>query len=271
MTLGLFDAFKKKQCDICGGEIGLLGNRKLEDGNLCKKCAAKLSPWFDDRRNSTVEEIKAQLAYREENQKAVENFRVTRTLGRSTKICFDEDARKFLISKTNDIIEENPDVLDYDQVTGCDLDIEERREEIMREVKRGDKVEKVSYNPPRYLYEYDFYMEIRVRHPYFSDMRFRLNPSSLEIEVTGNRGPVGKPGRPMLGAAPAVDPTRDVEYREYEAMGQEIKDLLSEVRENVREEIAAAAAPKTAVTCPNCGATTMPDSNGRCEYCGSAL
>ena len=61
MTLGLFDAFKKKQCDICGGEIGLLGNRKLEDGNLCKKCAAKLSPWFDDRRNSTVEEIKEQI------------------------------------------------------------------------------------------------------------------------------------------------------------------------------------------------------------------
>ncbi|MBR5490035.1 MAG: DUF4428 domain-containing protein, partial [Oscillospiraceae bacterium] len=42
--MGLFDAFKKKQCDICGGEIGLLGNRKLEDGNMCKNCARKLSP-----------------------------------------------------------------------------------------------------------------------------------------------------------------------------------------------------------------------------------
>ena len=27
----------------------MLGNRKLEDGNLCKDCAKKLSPWFDDR------------------------------------------------------------------------------------------------------------------------------------------------------------------------------------------------------------------------------
>ena len=36
--------FEKKTCDICGGEIGLLGNRKLADGNMCKDCAKKLSP-----------------------------------------------------------------------------------------------------------------------------------------------------------------------------------------------------------------------------------
>ena len=48
--MGLFD---KKYCDICGEKIGLLGNRKLENGNLCKNCAQKLSPWFSDRRNST--------------------------------------------------------------------------------------------------------------------------------------------------------------------------------------------------------------------------
>ena len=33
--MGLFD---KKICDICGEKIGLLGNRKLDDGNLCKDC-----------------------------------------------------------------------------------------------------------------------------------------------------------------------------------------------------------------------------------------
>ena len=65
--MGLFD---KKYCDICGEKIGLLGNRKLENGNLCKNCAKKLSPWFSDRRSSTVEEIKQQLAYREENQQS---------------------------------------------------------------------------------------------------------------------------------------------------------------------------------------------------------
>lgn len=32
--------FSKKQCSICGGDIGLLGNRKLEDGNCCKVATA---------------------------------------------------------------------------------------------------------------------------------------------------------------------------------------------------------------------------------------
>ena len=61
--MGFFD---KKYCDVCGEKIGLLGNRKLEDGNLCKDCAAKLSPFFSERKSSTVDEIKKQLAYREE-------------------------------------------------------------------------------------------------------------------------------------------------------------------------------------------------------------
>lgn len=63
--MGLFD---KKNCDICGEKIGLLGNRKLDDGNLCKNCASKLSPWFEERRHSTVEDIKRQLEYREKTK-----------------------------------------------------------------------------------------------------------------------------------------------------------------------------------------------------------
>ena len=37
--MGLFD---KKFCDVCGEKIGMLGNRKLEDGNICKDCALSL-------------------------------------------------------------------------------------------------------------------------------------------------------------------------------------------------------------------------------------
>ena len=76
--MGLFD---KKYCDICGEKIGLLGNRKLEDGNLCKDCAKLLSPWFSDRRRSTVEDIKRQLAYREENRSKASQVRTTRSYG----------------------------------------------------------------------------------------------------------------------------------------------------------------------------------------------
>ena len=63
--MGLFD---KKYCSICDAKIGLLGNRKLDDGNLCKDCASKLSPWFSDRRHSTVEQVREQLDYREANK-----------------------------------------------------------------------------------------------------------------------------------------------------------------------------------------------------------
>ena len=88
--------FEKKNCDICGNEIKFMGNRKLEDGNLCKECASKLSPFFSERRRSTVEDIRGQLAYREANQAEVAAFNVTRTLGNNTKVLFDEDAQKFM-------------------------------------------------------------------------------------------------------------------------------------------------------------------------------
>lgn len=109
--MGLFD---KKYCDICGEKIGLLGNRKLENGNLCKNCAKKLSPWFSDRRNSTVEEIRAQLTYREENQEKVAAFHTTRTLGTNTKVLLDEDAGKFMVTIKTD----EPRTLDFSGVRG---------------------------------------------------------------------------------------------------------------------------------------------------------
>ena len=44
-----------------------------------------------------------------------------------------------------------------------------------------------------------------------------------------------------------------------------------EREEKLLEKIEQAAAPKAAVTCPYCGATTTPDASGCCEYCGGAV
>ena len=52
---------------------------------------------------------------------------------------------------------------------------------------------------------------------------------------------------------------------------EEIRQALTQVRKDVREKIEQAAAPKAAVTCPYCGATTTPDASGCCEYCGGAV
>lgn len=169
--MGLFGKlFEKKECSVCGGEIGLLGNRKLEDGNLCKNCAAKLSPWFSDRRQSTVEEIQEQLAYREANQEKVSAFRPTRILGERTKVLMDEDAGLFMVTSARNWDEANPDVLAFSDVTGCKLDIDESKTEIEYEDKDG---ERKSFNPRRYAYSYNFYIVINVNNPYFSEIRFQ--------------------------------------------------------------------------------------------------
>jgi len=271
--MGLFGKlFEKKICSICGGEIGLLGNRKLEDGNMCKTCAQKLSPWFSDRRSSTVDEINAQLKYREENRAKVAAFRTTRTLGDGTKILLDEDAGTFMVTDARNLNEANPDVLEFADVTGCVLDIDEDRTEIMREDKDGNEV---SYDPPRYTYEYDFYITIQVRNPYFDEIRFKLNDSTVEIEQNagmrmGGMRPMA-PGAGRRGGFGGVDPERSVEYRRYRDMGEEIKASLLQIRQQTRDEAATAAAPKAAVTCPYCGATTTPDASGCCEYCGGAV
>ncbi len=237
--MGLFD---KKYCDICTEKIGLLGNRKLEDGNLCKNCAGKLSPFFDDRRNSTVDEIKEQLSYREENKQKVAQFNPTKVIGGRNLICVDEDNQKWLFSRTRKWKDNNPDIIDFSQVTGCDIDIDEHRYEIYKNDKPG---ERVSYNPPRYRKSYDFDITIYVNSPWFDDIKFKLNDDD-------------------------IDSTYSHEYKEAQRDAEEIKSTLMGLREQFREEVAAANAPKVAVTCPNCSATTKPDASGCCEFCGGA-
>ena len=257
--MGLFD---KKYCDVCGEKIGFLGNRKLEDGNLCKNCANKLSYWFDERRQSTVEQIKEQLAYREANKAQVEAFNITRTLGRDTKIAVDDEAGKFMVVRTDDYIEENPDVLDFSQVISCDFDIQESRQEEKWQNKEG---EYVSYNPPRYHWDYDFDIILNVKHTYFDDINFNLGSARVESSDF-NRG--SNLARMLSGS---FNPHTHPDYVEYEKMGNEIRALFMEKQQEKRDSIAAANAPKKSVICPGCGATTIPDANGRCEYCLSAI
>lgn len=310
--MGLFD---KKFCDICGNKIGLLGNRKLEDGNLCKDCAAKLSPWFSDRRSSTVEDIRAQLEYREQNMEKVAQFNVTRSIGNYYMVMLDEDKKQFCVAQAGDIRTGNPDILDFTQVTGCDLDIDETKHEVYSKDADGKNV---SYNPPRYDYSYDFYVQLRVNHPWFDEMRFKINPSSVDIDYGSTMGggmpaartaqsmqgavkgsgqrptpPAGqRPPMPPSGQRPpappsgqhsamraagmgstraAFDPSTNAEYQQYVAMGSELKEVILQVRQEARDTIAEANAPKTAVQCPHCGASTIPDDNGCCEFCGGAV
>lgn len=238
--MGLFD---KKYCSICDAKIGLLGNRKLSDGNMCKTCAAKLSPFFSERRQSTIEEIQEQLAYREANEERVKNFHPTRTLGTNHKVILDENNDQFIVTSYNNWQDHNPDVIDFSQVTGCDSEIRENRNEIMREDKDGRSV---SYTPPRYETDYDFYVTIHVNSPWFQEIEFKTNVFSVDKRTSSL-------------------------YRDNERIINEIRDALTEVRTSTRQAYEEAITPKAASTCRHCGATTTPDAQGRCEYCGGAV
>ena len=282
--MAFFGLFDKKTCAICGAEIGLLGNRKLEDGNCCKSCAAKLSPWFDERTHSTVEQIKEQLAYREENQKAVENFHITRTIAADRwNVLLDEDAKKFILTKDPRTIRDtNPDVISYSDITGCRTDVDEDRDEEKRQVKRDDRTEYVSYNPPRYTYKYKFRYIINVNNPYFDEMKFELNSSNVEIKSSASSSYSSGSTGGVLGdilniAAGAVTgsgvvvPSNNPEYAKYEQIGADITAALTGAQTIVREEKEAAnAAPKIGV-CPYCGAQTTVTPDGKCEYCGGYI
>jgi hypothetical protein len=141
-----------------------------------------------------------------------------------------------------------------------------------------------SYNPPRYEHTYDFFMVIKVNHPYFNEMRFRINDSSVVIrdqavsaDLFGNT------------FAASFDPSGNAEYSEYVRMGNEIINTLLKAHDSARAGAspapgapahtpaaadpasAAVAAALAAVVCPYCGASTTPNERGCCKFCGGRL
>lgn len=159
------------------------------------------------------------------------------------KVILDEDAGRFIVTRSSRWREANPDVLDFSQVTGCDTEIRESRTELHWKDSDGEEHD---YDPPRYDVDYDMYLTIHVNVPYYDSITFKVNGSRIEER-------------------------NSVEYREAERQANEIRVALTELRETTREAAAAASAPKVARTCPFCGATTTPDASGRCEYCGGAM
>lgn len=247
--MGFKDMFKKKPCSICGYESNVLSNKKLADGNLCTNCDSKLSHYYCGRKNASVEQIRKHLQYREKNREQVLKMKVTRILGDYHRLLIDEDQGVFTVCINNDPTAGNPDVISFSQVTGCYIDVSHSSVEEKNYSSNGS----VSYNPPRYNNYYRFFIEIHLNHPEISVMRFPIQKGDILIP--------GSLGNPELNA----------KYCKYKELCEEIKDYLLSQRQQQRDRQLAAAAPKQAVNCPFCCATTTPTSSGCCEYCGSAL
>lgn len=190
--------FTKKNCDVCGEKIGLLGNKKLADGNMCKDCEKLLSPHFDDRRKSSLADIKEHLAYREKNKQAVADFNVSRILGSYTRVLLDEEAGTLIVTSSENWMDDNPDVVHISQVEKCQTRIQDYRNELKRRDSSGNEV---SFSPPRYEYEYDFYVTLGVESPWFNNIGFKINDQ--RVYLYGSQ-----------------------EYREMERQAKEIEDTL---------------------------------------------
>lgn len=188
--MGLFDRFKKQDCEICGKEVGMFGYKKLKDGEICKDCVKLLSPWFEDRKESTVAQIKEQLAYREQNAKEHENFTISRKIGDEEAFMYIEEVggvpTRFFVTSRSDYNAENPDIISFKDVASCVTDIQVRDEEIK---ERNAEGQMVSCNPRRYKHHHDFFIKMEIRNnPYFDDIKFRINGSCITLETVGDIG-----------------------------------------------------------------------------------
>ena len=123
------------------------------------------------------------------------------------KVILDEDAGRFIVTRSSRWREANPDVLDFSQVTGCDTEIRESRTELHWKDSDGEEHD---YDPPRYDVDYDMYLTIHVNVPYYDSITFKVNGSRIEER-------------------------NSVEYREAERQANEIRAALTELRETTRE------------------------------------
>jgi len=260
--------FDKKNCDICGGKIGMLGNRKLEDGNCCKDCAGKLSPWMTDRRRTTVEDIKAHLAYREENKRKLAQFNPGSTAGDNWKVILDPNMGAFIVSRSNNWRSDNPDVISLSQVVSCEIDRKEHQKEIYQQTQDGSKK---SYIPRRYEYTYDFSVSIQVNTPWFSEIEFKLNtfpidryaPEYRQCEATGDqiRGMLlsGRGGMGGMGMGGQFQ--QPMQQQGFQQPGQFQQPMQQGFQQPVQQQ--GFQQPQQPVQQP------VPDGNWFCQSCGT--
>ncbi|MBQ7063588.1 MAG: DUF4428 domain-containing protein [Firmicutes bacterium] len=240
--------FEKKYCAVCGNQVSFFGKRKISDGLLCKDCEAKLSDWFDDRRTSTIAQIKEQLDYREENRKALANFKVTKTMGDGDwRLLIDEEADSFLITAADihSIVKVNPDIIRRDEVITSGYSLGERKTE---ETQLVDG-KRVSYDPPRFEYSYNIKVELKVRNPYFDEMSFQVHPTTLHLHK------VEWAAKPKLGEDHS-DVTKYLENAKAEqAKIEQYTQVADEIAHWLRRE--AYYAPQAAAVNPTAAAVSQ--------------
>lgn len=175
--MGLFD---KKYCIRCGKELGLIfGKVKVADGHICKDCNALLSPLITNKSKLTLADIEEHLKYRQENKNVLSSFRATTILGNKEKIYFDDNQNLFLVSSSNDYVEKNVDVISLNNVSSCQLVVDENEEEIFTTDSEGNEV---SYSPERYTISYSYKIELVLNHRWVKELTIDVSDGEINEE-----------------------------------------------------------------------------------------
>ena len=198
--------FEKKDCEICGGEIGLLGNTKLADGDMCKDCKAKLSPLFRVTKETTVSDIVQQIAYREENIKALEDFHPDEEFGNSEKLFVDTAAKKFAFAANGDWQGTESDILDFAQVTRVETDIEEYIDSTSESHDEDEEYDSTDENETVDVPVSNFHVVLHVDSPYFDTIFIFLSDGDDPSDIG--------------------DDSQIAKYREYEQQMNRIRELF---------------------------------------------
>ena len=142
-------------CSLCGERLTEFGNKKLKDGILCRNCVKLASSWLSDKdyESRTVEDIRKHMAYRQENQKKLEDFVTDKKVEGKYSLYIDEHASQFIFSKRKDLKKENADVIPFSAI----LEIS---------IMEADYLDEDSA---------DLYFEMILDHEEIPMIRFRVN------------------------------------------------------------------------------------------------
>jgi hypothetical protein len=252
--MGLFD---KKYCGACGNQIKLLGGRKVDDGTICKDCNNKLSPYFTGRRKTSLNDIKEQLAYREKNARDLLSFNATKVAGKGPKVYVDTNKGKFIVSRTNDYIKENCDIIDLSSIIAFNTRIDEDKDEIYDIDQEGKSI---SFNPPKYEYEYDFEVEITLNHPYIDEINFSLTG----LKPTDPNSKEFKEKEKILGDIAEVLTGKRTDVDKSNLSFEDFANLAGQVISAITGNKVPAADGNW--YCPNCGSA---NTSNFCMQCGT--
>lgn len=272
--------FSKKDCSFCGSQSGLLSNRKLADGNICKDCRARLSPYYELTNKDTVAGIAAQLEYRQRNLAELDRFQPTIAVGGRGKVFIDMNLGKFTFATERELQEGNPDLFDLGGLRSCTF---YARETIIR----GDEDD-----PDRF--DYDFFLKVSVDHPFVRSFSYRYNGQS--VSNRRNRIKEQEIRKIYLGQKEiksgfsallsGVDRKATEAYLNQYAIGQDMIDALTGAAASFRsgqvyqqpvyQQPAApvyqqpAPAAREVNFCPSCG-TRVDSGAAFCPQCGTRL